>query len=170
MSLKSETKDAHKHHFINSRSRLFAKDMIFGKQKFDVQQLEDKQFYVWCETVEDEQIYKIIFGNWLLVPWILHLKYPRCAPANHVLSVYTDLPLTKVQRSSFLVWLSRDESQMVISVSLMNLIYIFGFYTSSTTNSNLADDISITLTSVIFYKLGIHSQTVLVNKILPPWS
>ena len=52
----------------------------------------------------------------------------------------------------------------------MNLIYIFGFYTSSTTDSNLADDISITLTSVIFYKLGIHSQTVLVNKILPPWS
>ena len=34
------------HKSIKSRSILFAKDMIFGKQKFDVTQLEDKQFYV----------------------------------------------------------------------------------------------------------------------------
>ena len=57
---------------------------------------------------------------------------------------------------------------MVISASLRNLIYVFVFYTSSTTDSNLADDISITLTAVRFYKPVIHSQTVLVNKILPP--
>ena len=34
------------HKSITSRSVLFAKDMIFGKQKFDVKQLEDEQFYV----------------------------------------------------------------------------------------------------------------------------
>ena len=33
------------HNSISSRSLLFAKDMIFWKQKFDVQQLEDEQFY-----------------------------------------------------------------------------------------------------------------------------
>ena len=42
VSLKSETKS------INSGFLLIAKDMIFGKQKFDVEQLEDKQFYVSC--------------------------------------------------------------------------------------------------------------------------
>ena len=30
---------------MNSRSLLVAKDMIFGKQKFDVKQLENEQFY-----------------------------------------------------------------------------------------------------------------------------
>ena len=33
--------------------------MIFGKQKFDVKQLEDEQFYVNVKTVKNEQIYKI---------------------------------------------------------------------------------------------------------------
>ena len=32
--------------FINSRSFLFAKDMIFGKQKIDVKQFEDEHIYV----------------------------------------------------------------------------------------------------------------------------
>ena len=37
---------AHVHKSINSLSLLFTKDMmIFGKQKFDVKQLEDEQFY-----------------------------------------------------------------------------------------------------------------------------
>ena len=34
------------HKSINSCSVLFVEDMIFGKQKFDVKQLEDGQFYV----------------------------------------------------------------------------------------------------------------------------
>ena len=34
------------HKFINSRFLLFAKDMIFGKQKLDVKQFENEQFYV----------------------------------------------------------------------------------------------------------------------------
>ena len=34
------------HNSIDSRSLLFAKDMIFWKQKFDVKQLEGEQFYV----------------------------------------------------------------------------------------------------------------------------
>ena len=34
------------HNSINIRSLLFVKDMAFWKQKFDVQQLEDEQFYV----------------------------------------------------------------------------------------------------------------------------
>ena len=34
------------HNFINSRSLLFAKDMIFGKQKIDFKQLQAEQFYV----------------------------------------------------------------------------------------------------------------------------
>ena len=38
VSLKSETK----HNSINSRSFLFAKDMIFRKQKFDIKELEDE--------------------------------------------------------------------------------------------------------------------------------
>ena len=33
------------HKSINSRSLLFAKDMILGKQKFDFRQLEDEQIY-----------------------------------------------------------------------------------------------------------------------------
>ena len=33
--------------------------MIFGKQKVDVKQLEDEQSYISCQTVEDEQIYKM---------------------------------------------------------------------------------------------------------------
>ena len=37
------------HKSINSRSLLFAKYMIFGKQKLDVKQLEDEQIikYIW---------------------------------------------------------------------------------------------------------------------------
>ena len=31
---------------MNSRSLLFAKDMIFGKEKFNVKQLEDEQLYI----------------------------------------------------------------------------------------------------------------------------
>ena len=31
---------------MNSRSLLFAKDMIFGKQKFYVKQAEDEQIYI----------------------------------------------------------------------------------------------------------------------------
>ena len=34
------------HKSVNSRTLLFAKDMILGKQKFDIKQLEDEQFYV----------------------------------------------------------------------------------------------------------------------------
>ena len=34
------------HQIISDSSFLFVKDMIFGKQKFDVKQLEDEQFYV----------------------------------------------------------------------------------------------------------------------------
>ena len=34
------------HKSINSHFLLFAKDMIFGKQKFEVKQPEDEQFYV----------------------------------------------------------------------------------------------------------------------------
>ena len=34
------------HKSINSRSVLFAKDMIIWKQKFDVKQFEDEQFYI----------------------------------------------------------------------------------------------------------------------------
>ena len=45
VTLKSETKDA-VHNSINSCSLLFATDMIFGKQKFDIEQLEYEQFYV----------------------------------------------------------------------------------------------------------------------------
>ena len=36
----------HVQNSINSRSLLFAKDMIFGKQKLDIKQLEDEQFYI----------------------------------------------------------------------------------------------------------------------------
>ena len=36
----------HVHNSINSCSLLFAKDMIFEKQKFDVKRLEDEQFYI----------------------------------------------------------------------------------------------------------------------------
>ena len=31
---------------MNSRSLLFAKDMIFGKEKFNVKQLEGEQLYI----------------------------------------------------------------------------------------------------------------------------
>ena len=34
------------HIFIKNRSLLLVKDMIFGKEKFDVKQLQDEQLYV----------------------------------------------------------------------------------------------------------------------------
>ena len=45
VSLKSETK-MRVHNSINSRSLLFAKNIIFWKQRFDIKQLEDIEFYV----------------------------------------------------------------------------------------------------------------------------
>ena len=42
VNLKSETKDTP----LTSHSLLLAKAMIFCKQKFDVKQLEEEQFYV----------------------------------------------------------------------------------------------------------------------------
>ena len=42
MSLKSETKEASS----NSRSLLFAKDMILEKQKFDLKEVEGEEIYV----------------------------------------------------------------------------------------------------------------------------
>ena len=34
------------HKYINSHSLLFAKDMFFGKEKIDIKEREDEQFYV----------------------------------------------------------------------------------------------------------------------------
>ena len=42
MSLKSKNKEARPY---KSRSLQFAKDMIFGKQKFDFKQVQDEQIY-----------------------------------------------------------------------------------------------------------------------------
>ena len=57
--------------------------MSFGKQKFDVKRLKMNKFYISRQTVEDEQIYKI-FEKWLLVPRMLHLRYPRCTPVQSI--------------------------------------------------------------------------------------
>ena len=46
---------------LSFRSLLLAKDMFFGKQKFDVKQLKMNKFTFNIKTVEDEQIYKIYF-------------------------------------------------------------------------------------------------------------
>ena len=38
-----------------------------------------------------------------------------------------------MQLRSFLVWLNRDDAELVVSVSTVDFIYMFVFYTGSTT-------------------------------------
>ena len=47
----------------------------------------------------------------------------------------------KMQLRSFLVCLSRDDTELVVSVPKVDFIYMFLFYKGSTTDSNLTEDI-----------------------------
>ena len=42
-----------------------------------------------------------------------------------------------MQLLSFLVWASRDDTELVVSVSPVDFIFLFVFYTGSTATSNL---------------------------------
>ena len=62
--------------------------MIFGKQTVDVQQMKINKFISDVKQLKMNKFIsdvkqlkmKNLFGNWLLVPRILHLRYPRYVP------------------------------------------------------------------------------------------
>ena len=54
----------------------------------------------------------------------------------------------KVELLSFLVWASRDDTKLVVSVSPVDFICMFVFYTGSAVASNLTEDMG-TLTFLI---------------------
>ena len=87
--------------------------MFFGKQKFDVKQLKLNKFIFdvkqlktnkFTFEVKQLKMERFLKSIWLLVLRMLHLRYPRYAPAKEVIRQYWDKVLIWVRKACYRYW------------------------------------------------------------------